>query len=145
MNHATPQMLNFARCLIAHQAEEASLEIPTATPVVLKLRPYLGTLMGNTGFCALLSRALALTGQEVPWLRGVEVNTDGKLGNFDREAAKISPSEITDGSVVLIAQLLGLLVSFIGEILTLQLVRDVWPDLPPETNFSLGDDHEKSN
>jgi len=34
--------------------------------------------------------------------------------------------------VLLVAQLLGLLVAFIGENLTLRLMRDVWPKLSLE-------------
>lgn len=40
--------------------------------------------------------------------------------------------EDADGGVSLVAQLLGLFVIFIGEALTLRLVRDVWPDAPFE-------------
>jgi len=37
---------------------------------------------------------------------------------------------------VLIAHLIGLMITFIGEALTLQLVHDVWQDLPdPEEKF----------
>jgi hypothetical protein len=36
---------------------------------------------------------------------------------------------MTEGGVVLVAQLLGLLVAFVGERLTLKIVREVWPNL----------------
>jgi hypothetical protein len=36
------------------------------------------------------------------------------------------------GGTLLVAQLLGLLVTFIGQALTLRLVRDLWPDAPFE-------------
>jgi hypothetical protein len=40
----------------------------------------------------------------------------------------------------MVAQLLGLLVAFIGDNLTLRLVRDVWPTLSLEDlNFAQGD------
>ena len=38
--------------------------------------------------------------------------------------------ELSRGSVELVAQLVGLLVAFIGEKLTLQLLLDIWPKLP---------------
>jgi hypothetical protein len=39
-----------------------------------------------------------------------------------------------------VAQLLGLLVTFIGEPLTLRLVRDAWPDAPiPATGAETGE------
>jgi len=46
-----------------------------------------------------------------------------------------------EGRVVLLAQLLGLLVAFIGEDLTLRLVREVWPKLSiNDVNFGKGDE-----
>jgi hypothetical protein len=39
---------------------------------------------------------------------------------------------LSEGRVVLLAQLLGLLVAFIGESLTLRLVLEVWPKVPLE-------------
>jgi hypothetical protein len=48
---------------------------------------------------------------------------------LDELGPQVGPDEIFEGRVVLLAQLLGLLVAFIGELLTLRLVRDVWPKL----------------
>ena len=43
---------------------------------------------------------------------------------------------VNPGIVVVVAELLGLLVAFIGEKLTLQIVSDVWPKLPlTDLNF----------
>jgi hypothetical protein len=43
------------------------------------------------------------------------------------ESAKLNKAEIANGEAVLIAQLLDLLVTFIGEALTLRLLQDAWP------------------
>jgi hypothetical protein len=48
---------------------------------------------------------------------------------LDKLGAQVDPEEIFEGCVVLLAQLLGLLAAFIGENLTLHLVREVWPKL----------------
>jgi hypothetical protein len=73
--------------------------------------------MGNTGFHALLSRALALANAEVPWLRAVHVKADGSLEGLDEPGKrKWTRKEIAEGALFLLAQLLGLLVAFIGEI-----------------------------
>jgi hypothetical protein len=95
-----------------------------------KLRPDLAALMGSVGFRALLSRALALANAEVPWLRAVHVKADGSLEGLEELEAQVDPDEIFEGGIVLLAQLLGLLVAFIGEDLTLRLVREVWSKLP---------------
>ena len=126
-------MRDFAERLIAYETRgNKSSETKTSGPFLVgeKLRPQLATLMGNVGFRALLSRALALANAEVPWLRAVHVNTDGSFQGLDELGAQVDPDEIFEGCVVLLAQLLGLLVAFIGELLTLRLVRDVWPKLP---------------
>jgi len=73
------------------------------------------------------------------------VKTDGSLEGFDELAGRVDPGEITRGSVVLIATLLGLLVAFIGEILTLRLLREIWPKFPNGEYFTLGDKNEKTN
>ena len=126
-------MRDFAERLIAYETrgnKSSETKTPAAFLIDEKLRPHLATLMGNVGFRALLSRALALANAEVPWLRAVHVNTDCSFQGLDELGAQVGPDEIFAGRVVLLAQLLGLLVAFIGELLTLRLVRDVWPKLP---------------
>jgi hypothetical protein len=46
--------------------------------------------------------------------------------NIDRERAGKYPS--CEGGVILIALILGLLCIFLGEALTLSLLRNTWPD-----------------
>ena len=59
--------------------------------------------------------------------------------------AQLDPDEFSEGGVVLLAQLLGLLVAFIGENLTLRLVREVWPKVPlDDLDFGNGDKNEKT-
>jgi hypothetical protein len=133
MNRATKEMRDFARRLMAFerlQSKSSETNIPAAFPVSDKLRPYLSTLMGHGGFRALLSRALALAAAEVHWLRAAHVNADGTLEGLEESHAKLSSGEFGEGRVVLLAHLLGLLAAFIGEILTLRLVREVWPKVP---------------
>jgi len=133
MNRATPQMRSMATGLIAYESTHSNLsqtKSPLGFHVCETLRPQLATLMGNGGFRALVSRALTLANEEVPWLNSVHVKLDGSLEGLDNLKKKISAENIAEGRVVLLAQLLGLLVAFIGENLTLQLVHDVWPKAP---------------
>ena len=124
-------MRNFAKRLIAYETlGNKPSETSAAFHVSEKLRPQLTTLMGNGGFQALLARALTLANAEVPWLRTVQVKTDGSLEGLEALHAKLAPGAFLECKVVLVAQLLGLLVAFIGENLTLRLVREVWPKIP---------------
>jgi hypothetical protein len=132
MSEATPQIRNFAERLIAYETKgnkSSGTTTPAAFPVCEKLRPHLATLMGNTGFRVLLSRALARAEADVPSLRAMQVKADGSLAGLDKLEVQADPEELARGSVVLVAQLLGLLVAFIGENLMLRIVCDVWPKL----------------
>jgi hypothetical protein len=120
----------FAERLLAHGTREnksSEPKTPEAFPECEKLRPHLATLMGNAGFRALLSRALALASAEVHWLRAVHVKADGSLEGLQELRAQLNSNEFIEGRVVLLAHLLGLLVTFIGEGLTLHLVQEIWP------------------
>jgi hypothetical protein len=57
--------------------------------------------------------------------------------------SELDQKEISDGENALVAQLLGLLVTFIGEPLTLSLVREVWPGAPfNDTTFKKKESNE---
>jgi hypothetical protein len=130
MNRVTPQMRSMATALIAYESRHNKTSEAKSTlgfHVCEKLRPQLAILMGNGGFRALVSRALTIANEEVPWLRRVHVKSDGSLEAVGKLKAQISADQIAEGRVVLLAQLLGLLVAFIGENLTLQILHDVWP------------------
>ena len=129
---AKPQMRSLAKRLMTLEAggrNPSGTKASAEFSIPDKLRPSLATLMGSAGFHALLLRALALAGTEVPWLHAVRVNGDGTLKGLEELHAQLDPDEYLEGRVVLLAQLLGLLAAFIGENLTLRLVRDVWPKL----------------
>lgn len=140
MSRATPQLRKFAEHLIAHEAKERkSSASPSgrAFTVVEKLRPHLTNLMGMAGFRALLARSLTLAAAEVVWLRAVQLNADGSWEGLDELGAQVGPADFLEARVVALAQLIGLLVAFIGKNLTLRLVGEIWPNLSlKELNFS---------
>jgi hypothetical protein len=54
--------------------------------------------------------------------------------------AQLKPAEFRDGQVVLLAQLLRLLVAFIGPVMTLRLMGEIWPQLAADNvDFGNGD------
>ena len=132
MGRATPQMRNVAKRLMAHETREndsSETKNPAVFPVFDRLSPQLATLMGNAGFRGLLSRALALANEEVRWLRAVHVKSDGSLTGLQELQAQLAPEQFFEGRTVLLAQLLGLLVAFIGANLTVRLLSELWPKL----------------
>jgi hypothetical protein len=142
-------MRNFASRLIMLETKgknASGAEGSTAFPVPEKLRPTLSMLVGNDGFRTLLSRALTLATEEVPWLRAVTVTEDGSLVGWEGLHARLGPDKFLEGRVVLVAQLLGLLVAFIGENLTVRLMSEVWPKLSlSDLNLDKGEENEKTS
>ena len=120
-----PTTRDLAQQLLAYEGAEAGpsmADMHAVSRVCDKLRRPLTTLAGAAGFRSLLTRALNLAKQESPVLGAWQVNPDGSLQGLNGEAAQ--------SGAVLIAHLLGLMITFIGESLTLRLLHDVWLALP---------------
>jgi hypothetical protein len=96
--------------------------------VFAKLRRPLITLAGVAGFRSLLSRALTLARAEAPSLSAVQIAADGSLQGLDELEPQINKDQAREGGTILITQLIGLLLTFIGEGLTLSMVQAVWPE-----------------
>ena len=129
MKHAGPAVRDLARRLLEFEAcecESKETKVHAGLHACEKLRESLEKLVGIAGFQALLSRALVLAKEEVAWLNRVHVEASGAIQGFD-EAAPSQELEAARGGEVLLAQLIDLLVTFIGEALTLRLIRDIWP------------------
>ena len=120
-----------AQRLLTYEAVAGEKSEPTesaAFRVCAKLRRPLITLAGVAGFRSLLSRALTLARAEAPTLNAVQVAVDGSVKGLDELASQTDKERSRDGGAVLVTQLIGLLLTFIGEGLTLRLVQDVWPE-----------------
>ncbi len=151
MNLASSTSLDLARRLLAEEAargknsggrgsaEPAASQADHAVRVCEGLREVLTAFAGTAGFRSLLTRALTLAKSQERSLAAVQVLEDGSLAGLEalrtknvRGTTKKADSETSGdtGGEILVAYLLDLLVIFIGEPLTLQLVRSAWPDVP---------------
>jgi hypothetical protein len=131
MSTTSPQIQDLARRLLAFQSAHANsseARVEAAVGVIEELRLRLIKLAGNDGFRSLLSRALTLAKAEIPSLSMVQVGADGSVEGFDEIDGGREAGAAEQAGVVLVARLLELLVTFIGQPLTLRLVRDSWPD-----------------
>jgi hypothetical protein len=141
MSRVTPHFRDLAQRLIGAEARVVVPSVEAKTPgaflVCQRLRPHLAPLMGITGFNALLARALALARAKVDWLNAVAL-TEDSMGVSEKVGEKVGPDVMAEGSLALLAELLALLAAFIGERLTLQMVREVWPNLSLK-DFDSGD------
>jgi hypothetical protein len=147
MTTPSPTIRRIAQGLVVREASGNNASgRKVATPfggVIEKLRRPLVALTGSAGVGALLSRALALAGAEVRWLRAVHVKPDGSL-ECPAEMTHLDKEETAKGEVALIAHLLELLVTFIGESLTLGLLQEVWPKARFNNLGSGKETHEKA-
>ena len=130
-------MRDLAHRLLTYEAGAGRTSEPKDSPtlrVYEKLRQCIDEFVGVAGFLSLATRALALAKREAPSLSAARVTADGALqglGKFesqldvDRERAGEFPS--CESGAILIARMLGLLCIFLGEALTLSLLRNAWP------------------
>jgi hypothetical protein len=126
-----PQSRRLAQRLLTYEAVASENSEPVesaAFRVCAKLRRPLIALAGVAGFRSLLSRALTLARAEAPSLSAVQIAADGSLKGLDEFKSQTDKEQARDGGAILIAQFIELLLTFIGDGLTLRLVQDVWPE-----------------
>lgn len=122
-------MCDLARRLLDTSQTASDPHVHEAVLVSEKLRISLTEFAGADGFASLLRRALVLASADVHSLQRVKVGADGRLEGFEKLAADTGDGAVGgDAAFAITAHLLGLLVIFIGEPLTLRLVRAAWAD-----------------
>ena len=112
----------------AARAKAADTQVDEAVRVCEKLQVPLSRFTGPAGFLSLLSRALQLAKADVPALSVMQVRPDGTLAGFDEIKPDQDAGALEQGRAALVAHLLGLLATFVGESLTRRLACDAWPD-----------------
>ncbi len=127
---ASQRIRHLAERLVGQETspKEAPSETVSSFHVCERLRQPLSSLTGKAGFQALLSRALTLTKPEFPQLELAKVNADGHLEGMAEIRMSLSTQEAAQMETALVAHIVELLCTFLGEILTIRLLQDVWPD-----------------
>jgi hypothetical protein len=119
---------DLARSLVAHEADASTTSLraePATVRVYERLRRHLGSAVGVDGFHALASRALALAKSESPQLSAVQITASGALRGLGEVESQTDADEDGEAGIILIAQLLGLFLAFLGEATTLRLIEDL--------------------
>jgi hypothetical protein len=134
---APPEIRDLARRLLVYEAavDKTSETVESVTlRVYEKLRQSLGVFAGVACFQSLAFRALTQAKSEAPDLWAARVAEDGSLqglGEFEPQADMVKDNAgeypAGEGGIALIARLLNLLFVFLGEALTLSLLRNAWP------------------
>ena len=129
MDTPSSPMRKLSRRLLAASQTTGESHVHEAAVITEKLRIPLTRFSGAEGFASLLRRALVLASAEAPTLQSIKVGADGRLEGFEELAADTETAAgAREAAVAITAHLLGLLSTFIGEPLTLRLIREAWPD-----------------
>jgi hypothetical protein len=121
-----PMIRDWARRLIAFEvdADPPSAQTELATlRVYEKLRRQLCAPVGVDGFQALASRALSLAKSQSPRLSAVQVTANGGLRGLAEVEFQMDTDEDGEVGIILIAQLLGLFLTLLGEAATARLIE----------------------
>ena len=119
---------DLARSLVASAADASTPSLhsePATVRVYERLRRQLGSPVGVDGFQSLASRALALAKSQSPRLSAVQVAANGDLRGLGEVESQTDADEDGEAGINLIAQLLGLFLTFLGEATTLRLIEDL--------------------
>jgi hypothetical protein len=120
--------LELASSLFACEADASTTSLhtgPATVRVYEKLRRQLGASVGTDGFQALASRALALAKSESPRLSPVQITANGGLRGLGEVESQTDGDDDGEVGIILIAQLLGLFLTLLGEATTLRLIEDL--------------------
>jgi hypothetical protein len=147
MSLVPPPIRRLAKQILAYEHEANSSSVPPSHlefRVIEKLNFYFVALMGSYAYRVVLSRALATASEEVPWLSKISVNQDRMLEGWSELEKSMAPDVLFEGRVVLLARLLEFLITFVGETMTLRMLRDVWPKVSAQDlTFKPEDPNEK--
>jgi hypothetical protein len=126
--HWVPEL---ARQLVAATPPESNADPRSGTLINENFRLSLTRFAGKDGFNSLLRRSVALVGASFPPFRGATVGPDDRIEGLNPTGA--ADDELwREAAIAVTAQLLELLVTFIGEPLTRRLVREACPELPSD-------------
>jgi hypothetical protein len=126
MTRPSPAQLEGARRLLAHEGAAESAAT-AAGRVYDKLTSHLAPLVGKAGVQALFVRSAKLAKGEVDCLvEGSTLDSSTKL----RECLQSQdPAIAIEAAAVLFGTFFALLGTFIGERLTIQVLRSAWPTI----------------
>ena len=115
-------------------AAEPELLSDAVERICQKLSRRLAAIITQTGYRSLIGRALHIARLDFPLLDGVRATTsnDRCFEGLARRSPDAGFAEMQDALTAVIATIIMLLDTFIGEDLVRRLLRDIWPDMPIE-------------
>lgn len=117
-----------ARRLLIYEANDGNQsQLQAASQAIEKLGLYLTKFVGTAGFQALLERAVVLAKAHESRLVSGATSAEHISVRFDNIRLGRSAEEDRTGQMALLTQLLSLLITFMGQSVTMHMVQEVWP------------------
>lgn len=125
---ATEAVQELVELLFACEATIAAKESESHPFRVLeRLSEPFAAVSGAQSLRPLLLRALASTRASYPWLSSAQVTQNGRIEGIAEPKPGLDPQEALQGELALMGSLIELLRSLLGDGVTLQLLKAVWP------------------
>jgi hypothetical protein len=127
-----PLQRQAARVLVHHAGAgaDAAALAAAAGRAYDQLARVLAPLIGEAGIEALTARAVHVTQRDYPWL-ATTTDSDHARRPFAQVVFSLEQQHAalaTEAAAAVLATFTGLLATFVGESLTMRLVRQAWPD-----------------
>lgn len=93
-------------------------------------------IIGAGGFDSLYARSVYLSQQTYPWLTaglGAPEQTDQRFCDLEKSLQEQSPAVAREANCLLLVTFTNILVSMIGESLTMRILNSAW-DIDPKEN-----------
>jgi hypothetical protein len=135
-NPASPSALHEASRRIVEQETGGSLDsarVAEGVESALRgLQVAFANVIGPGGFEGVLTRAIHLARPSCAWLQRTDVVVQPAVTLADLAAAaqREGPEQVKAGAVLVVETFVSLLATFIGEELTLSVLRGRWASLP---------------
>ena len=130
MSRPSPEQMERAKRLLAHEGAAGSVDGSATTPAVRvydKLHAQLAPLVGTAGVQSLFVRSAKLTKGEFAFLAEASI-LEGSSKLRERLQAR-DPAVAVESAATLFGTFFALITTFIGERLTTQLLRIAWPTI----------------
>jgi len=126
MDTLSPSLLELARQLWVASLRVSDPHATGPSLVNANLQRSLIQFAGSAGFQSLLRRAITLATVEAPVLRTATISPDGRVQGIEQLIEDAASAK--QAGVAVMAHMLGLLMTFIGEPLTRSLVLEACPE-----------------
>jgi hypothetical protein len=136
MTAPLPEVRALARSLLEKERTGDALAdlLETTETLLDHLAKRITPLVGGGGFHLLLQRALKRAAGRHPWLVAIEIDKEapGRLSGAADAAREVTTEDAAAAAEALLAELIGLLVRFLGADIALRLVRQSFPGVSGE-------------